>query len=235
MSGTATLGTDYVLSGAPGQVTIPAGQSSGTVTLKAKRDNVQENTETAVMTLQPGTGYRLGANKQATVSILNGPWSFSHRAGASQQSRDQRIAHLAFALPRSARSGNQIRGEIKPRTKDTKVNKGKITLCFAVPVVASVRAFRFSAVLALAPYIAPTSPWTSWPLSVFWIIELESARSFLVVSQPAKNAVTMRTSAKTEPSRNTSTMSILRCRGRCIEDLTKEPVKRYKKFERRAP
>jgi hypothetical protein len=73
MSGTATLGTDYTLSGTAGQVTIPAGQSTGTVTLKAKKDNVQENTETAVMTLQPGTGYKLGTNKQATVSILNGP------------------------------------------------------------------------------------------------------------------------------------------------------------------
>jgi hypothetical protein len=71
MSGTATNGTDYVLSGAVDRVTIPAGQTSATVTLKAKKDHVAEGSETAVMTLQPGTGYKLGNNKQATISILD--------------------------------------------------------------------------------------------------------------------------------------------------------------------
>src|ERR1051326_8073214 len=36
MSGTATNGTDYTLSGTPNQVTIPAGQSSATVTLTSR-------------------------------------------------------------------------------------------------------------------------------------------------------------------------------------------------------
>ena len=73
MSGTATFGTDYNLStSTTGQVTIPAGQASATVTLKAKKDNVTENTETAIMTLQPGTGYRVGQHNSATVSILDG-------------------------------------------------------------------------------------------------------------------------------------------------------------------
>ena len=73
MSGSATLGTDYVLSGTAGQVTITAGQSSAPVTLKAKTDHVTEGTETAIMTLQPGSGYQLGNPKQATVSILDSP------------------------------------------------------------------------------------------------------------------------------------------------------------------
>ena len=73
MSGTATRGTDYSLTGTAGQVTIPAGQSSGTVTLKAKIDSVTEGTETAIMTLQPGSGYRVGNPKQAMVSILDRP------------------------------------------------------------------------------------------------------------------------------------------------------------------
>jgi hypothetical protein len=73
MSGTAILGTDYVLSGSTGNVTIGAGQSSAIVTLKAKTDSLVENTETAVMTLQPGTGYKLGKVTQATISILDGP------------------------------------------------------------------------------------------------------------------------------------------------------------------
>jgi hypothetical protein len=73
MSGTATNGTDYTLSGTAGQVRILAGQSSATITLKAKADHVTEGTETAIMTLQPGSGYKLGNPKQATVSILDSP------------------------------------------------------------------------------------------------------------------------------------------------------------------
>src|ERR1041385_2830338 len=73
MSGTATNGTDYKLSGTANQVTIPAGQSSATVTLKSKADGVTEGTETAIMTLQPGSGYKVGRHNQATVSILDSP------------------------------------------------------------------------------------------------------------------------------------------------------------------
>jgi len=72
MSGIATQGSDYSLSGPAGKVTIPAGQSSATVTLKSKIDHVPEFTEDAIMTLQPGGGYVLGKN-DATVSILNSP------------------------------------------------------------------------------------------------------------------------------------------------------------------
>jgi hypothetical protein len=73
MSGTATSGSDYSLSGTAGQVTIRVGQSSGIVTLKSKIDHVTEGTETATMTLQPGNGYKLGNPKQATISIADSP------------------------------------------------------------------------------------------------------------------------------------------------------------------
>ena len=69
MSGTATLGADYTLSGTSGQVTIRAGASSANVNLNAKRDHTTEGTETAIMTLQPGSGYQVGSPSQATVSI----------------------------------------------------------------------------------------------------------------------------------------------------------------------
>jgi subtilisin family serine protease len=69
MSGTATNGTDYTLSGTPNQVTIPVGQSSVTVTLTSQLDQVTEGTETAIMTLQRGRGYKLG-HKEATLSII---------------------------------------------------------------------------------------------------------------------------------------------------------------------
>jgi hypothetical protein len=69
MSGTATLGGDYTLSGTAGQVTIRARASSAKVNLNAKRDHANEGSETAIMTLQPGSGYQLGSPRQATVSI----------------------------------------------------------------------------------------------------------------------------------------------------------------------
>jgi hypothetical protein len=73
MSGTGTNNTDYILNGTPNEVTIPAGQSSAAVTLKSKTDHVTEGTETAIMTLQPGSGYKVGRNNQATLSILDSP------------------------------------------------------------------------------------------------------------------------------------------------------------------
>jgi len=69
MSGSATLGTDYTLSGTPGQVTIPAGQSSGSVTLSASSTNAKKK-KTATMNLQSGAGYKLAKPKNATVTIV---------------------------------------------------------------------------------------------------------------------------------------------------------------------
>ena len=60
MSGKAGLGSDYTMSGSAGQITIPAGQNSGSVTLSAIADGVKEKAEKATMTLQPGSGYNFG-------------------------------------------------------------------------------------------------------------------------------------------------------------------------------
>ena len=61
MSGKATQGSDYTMSA--NQITIHAGSASGTVTLTAIADGVKEKSEKATMTLQPGSGYQLGAGK----------------------------------------------------------------------------------------------------------------------------------------------------------------------------
>jgi len=68
MSGGATLGRDYTLSGTPGQVTISSGQSSGSVTLHAMTSS-SKTKKTASMVLQSGTGYKVGNPKQSTVTI----------------------------------------------------------------------------------------------------------------------------------------------------------------------
>ena len=83
MSGKATLGSDYTVSGAAGQITIPAGQISGSVTLSAIADGIKEKKETAIMTLQSGSGYgfasgpggkkkkKAGSAPSATVTITD--------------------------------------------------------------------------------------------------------------------------------------------------------------------
>ena len=62
MSGKAGLGSDYTLDGTAGQVTIASGQRSGSVTLTAIVDNIKEKNETAIMTLQPGSGYQFATS-----------------------------------------------------------------------------------------------------------------------------------------------------------------------------
>lgn len=74
MRGSATNGSDYTLSGTPGQVTILAGQNSASVTLYSVADHVLEKSETAIMALSTGSGYKLPKRgAKATLTILNGP------------------------------------------------------------------------------------------------------------------------------------------------------------------
>jgi len=70
MSGSAKLGSDYTLSGTPGQVTISSGQSSATVTLHSMTSTSQKKNKTANMTLQSGSGYKIAKPKKATVTIV---------------------------------------------------------------------------------------------------------------------------------------------------------------------
>jgi hypothetical protein len=71
MSGKASLGTDYTLSA--NQITIPPGSPSGSVTLQVITTQTK-GSETATMTLQPGTGYTVVTKKKAnraSVKIVN--------------------------------------------------------------------------------------------------------------------------------------------------------------------
>jgi len=72
-SGTASLTSDYTLSGTLGKVTIVGGQTSASFTLQALSDTdetTEPASETAIMTLQAGTGYCVGTPSTATVTIL---------------------------------------------------------------------------------------------------------------------------------------------------------------------
>jgi large repetitive protein len=78
MSGTAVIGSDYALAGQGNKITIPSGQSSGSVTLNVITGKTKGK-EKATMTLNAGHGYKLPAGRRgrpakppkATVTILN--------------------------------------------------------------------------------------------------------------------------------------------------------------------
>ncbi len=67
--GTATPGSDYTA--LPASVTIPAGQSSATLTVVPVNDSETEPDETVTLTLQAGSGFTVGAASSATVNIYD--------------------------------------------------------------------------------------------------------------------------------------------------------------------
>ncbi|MGK7904369.1 MAG: S8 family serine peptidase [Hormoscilla sp.] len=68
-SGTATAGSDYSTIG--NIVIIPAGSSEETVPIAPIDDNEVEEEETLVVNLEAGTGYKLGDESSASVSIAD--------------------------------------------------------------------------------------------------------------------------------------------------------------------
>lgn len=73
VGGSATEGSDYT--GIPNSVTIPNNQQSATVAITPINDEVQEGTETVVLTLQPSGAYDLGT-ATATVNIADNDQAF---------------------------------------------------------------------------------------------------------------------------------------------------------------
>jgi hypothetical protein len=77
VSGTATFGTDYTASGATsftvstGSVVIASGSNSASVTLTPTADATLEPNETAILTIDLGTGYDSGSPSVATGTIVN--------------------------------------------------------------------------------------------------------------------------------------------------------------------
>lgn len=71
VGGTATNGTDYTLIASPGTLVLPAGATSGTITVSPLQDTLSEGNETVVVSLATGSGYGLGAQTSATVTIAD--------------------------------------------------------------------------------------------------------------------------------------------------------------------
>ncbi|MBE5315011.1 MAG: putative Ig domain-containing protein [Xanthomonadales bacterium] len=69
IGGTATNGTDYATIASP--LVIPAGNTTGTITVNPTADATIETNETVVLTLNAGAGYTVGVPNSATGTILN--------------------------------------------------------------------------------------------------------------------------------------------------------------------
>ena len=71
LSGTATSGTDYTAR--PGSITITptagAASSAATVSLPVLNDSLAENTETVILTITPGAGYRVFNDGRAVMRL----------------------------------------------------------------------------------------------------------------------------------------------------------------------
>lgn len=73
VSGTATAGTDY--NALAGTLTIAAGQTTGTITVRPLSDSSYEGDETVIVTLSPGTVYSVGETRADTVTITDNPYA----------------------------------------------------------------------------------------------------------------------------------------------------------------
>jgi large repetitive protein len=69
IGGTAVNGTDYATIASP--LVIPAGSTTGTITVNPTADATIEADETATLTLAVGTGYTVGVPNSATGTIFN--------------------------------------------------------------------------------------------------------------------------------------------------------------------
>jgi len=73
LKGAGITTEDYALNPNVGDFTIPAGQTSGAVTLHAVQDSIQEGNENVGLKLVRRAGYKLGTPKKVTVTIINVP------------------------------------------------------------------------------------------------------------------------------------------------------------------
>ncbi len=89
LSGTATQGSDYTISSST--ITIPAGQTSGSITIQIIDDTAYEPDETVIVTLGSPFNAALGANTTFTLTITNddlGAFSIAGITGASDAVAD---------------------------------------------------------------------------------------------------------------------------------------------------
>ncbi len=94
VSGTAVAGSDY--QGLGTSISIQAGKTSGSLTVKPIDDASAESAETVVVTLVSNSAYLLGANTSATVTIADNESVQAAKAGPTPSERSLERKSFAF-------------------------------------------------------------------------------------------------------------------------------------------
>src|ERR1043165_8853057 len=103
VGGTATLGTDYTLTGndVPNNtVTIPAGSTTATLTVDPTADNTVEPDETVIISVAAGTPYDIGTPSSATGTITNDDTDVSVAVAPSSVAEDG-ATNLVYTFTRA--------------------------------------------------------------------------------------------------------------------------------------
>ncbi|MDE0417139.1 MAG: hypothetical protein OXI95_09425, partial [bacterium] len=83
VGGTATAGSDFTIANS-GTVTVPAGATTATIPVTLIDDSVQEGSETIVLKLAAGSGYKVGSSGTHTLTIAASDPPVASFASASQ-------------------------------------------------------------------------------------------------------------------------------------------------------
>ncbi|MFM8269868.1 MAG: Calx-beta domain-containing protein, partial [Pseudomonadota bacterium] len=99
VSGTATSGTDFSVS-TSSPLVIPAGSTTGTITLSVTGDNVYENNETIILTLGSPTDASLGAATMHTITANNDDPvpTVSFSASAQTVTESANVVYVLFVM-----------------------------------------------------------------------------------------------------------------------------------------
>ncbi|WP_440106338.1 beta strand repeat-containing protein [Acidovorax sp. BL-A-41-H1] len=103
IGGTATNGTDYATVASP--LVIPAGNTTGTITVNPTADATIEADETVTLTLAAGAGYTVGVPNSATGTILNDDLPNLTINDVSLNEGNAGITNFTFTVSLSAPAG----------------------------------------------------------------------------------------------------------------------------------
>ncbi|MCZ4222600.1 Calx-beta domain-containing protein [Pedobacter rhodius] len=148
VTGTATSGVDYTA--IPTTVTIPAGQSSVTVSVPVLNDNVIEGTETVVVKMNPATNNPsvIASTIAATVNITDSGSSVATVAAVNDGAEAGQVAgkfRVSISTPSATDteftytlSGTAVEGTdyAAITTKKVTIPAGQISVTFDIPVLA---------------------------------------------------------------------------------------------------
>jgi len=105
-SGTATEGDDYTKSAA--SITIPAGSTSANLTLSITDDALDEDNETAIMTISGPTNATLGTNTSHTYTINDDDPTPTIEFHSTSSSGDESVASKVIQIDLSAASSKDV-------------------------------------------------------------------------------------------------------------------------------